>query len=159
MKKILFLFSALFLISNPAWAKNWDAFNGDYIAVYNISPKMAADPIVESLNLMLKQYPTVEKLLDYMIESLDSGELQSSLLTSNLKYSLQYAQEIGFGTGKFERWRWKFVKGVCGKQEVVYYVTVKHPAKNYSFGFYLSAGPGVINDGNLKRNTTGEECH
>ena len=159
MIKKLLLFSVLFFISNPVWAKNWEAFNGDYITVYNESPKMAADPIVESLNLMLKQYPTVEKLLDYMVESLESGELQSSMLASNLKSSLQYAQEIGFGTGKFERWRWKFVKGICGKQETVYYVTVKHPAKNYTFGFYLSAGPGVINEGDLKRNTTAEECH
>jgi len=155
IKKLLIL-TAL-LVSGPAFASNWSEFNTD-LTLWG--EPITSDSVAESLNLIAKSHQTVESMLDYLVESLNSGEInENSMLAQNLRASLRMAQQKGFGSAKFERWKWKYIKGACDNKVIVFFTSVMHTTKKYSFGFYLSAGPGAIDEAGLKRGSTGEECH
>jgi len=156
LKKLLIAVSiASFCL--PAWAGDWEPFNGD-LTLWG--EPYTSDSMTESLNQIIKSHQTVESLLDHLIDSLSSGEInETSLLATNLKSALRMAQQKGYGSAKFERWRWKYIKGACDNKVIVFYATVLHSSKKHLFGFYLSAGPGAIDESGINRGSTGEECH
>lgn len=132
----------------------------------NSGDTMAANSIVESLNALSKKYPTINTMHALLVELIDSGYYENPpMLMYNLKFSLERAKEYGFGSGKISPWQFKHMirfkpKSACGNAvENVFYTTVKHPSKNYAFGFYMSAGYGIVGPQILNTKVIGEECY
>lgn len=121
---------------------------------------MANGSMLTSLNTLSRKYPSVNQLLQLTTDLSESGYYDNApLILLNFRHALETARNNGFGSGKFEPWQAKRMKGVCGRIQQVYYTTIKHPAKNYAVGFWLSAGGGVVDGGLLKGNDLKEPCH
>lgn len=138
----------------------------------NSSDIVAANSIVRALNALTKKYPTVNDLYALTTELTESGYYADSvpMLLYNFHYSLERVRGFGFGTAKLGAWQFKHMNrfgslkpvtgpGLCKQMiENVFYTTIKHPAKNYSFGFYFSAGAGFVEPETLKGKNLKKEC-
>jgi hypothetical protein len=145
----------------PALADGkWDAFNGymNGLGQDETLTQIRASDIIRTLQTSPK---TVNELLDELNSAFESGEIkEDSLLAMNLRYALEGAAAKGFGTAKFDRWNYKYMKGTCGQREVVYYATATHAnKKKLLMGFYLSAGPGAAFGNILLTKDLKLDCH
>lgn len=133
---------------------------------------MAANTMIKSLNALTQKYPTVNALYDLTTELVESGYYSKSppLMLTNFHSVLEKIKNYGFGSGKLSKWQFKHMnkygslrsvtgEGSCQQEKLnVFYATVKHPNKNYSFGFVYSAGAGTVAQGTLKSKNLGFEC-
>lgn len=138
----------------------------------NPSDTMSANSMVSALNALIKKYPTVNELYALTTELIESGYYSDSvpMLLYSFHHSLERVRGFGFGTAKLGSWQFKHMNrfgslksvtgsGMCEQMvNSVFYTTIKHPSKNYSFGFYLSAGYGFVDQETLKGKSLKEEC-
>jgi len=133
---------------------------------------MAEDSIIKALNGLTKKYSTINEMLALTDELIESGYYGSEapMLLYSFRGAIQKIKNMGFGTAKITPWQFKYMsrfgslKSVTGEgsctqmQNAVFHTTAKHPAKNVNFGFYLSAGPGFVDQAKLKTKSIGEDC-
>jgi hypothetical protein len=77
-----------------------------------------------------------------------------------LHHSLETVRNYGYGSATFKPWQLKRLDMFCNlkapgggycKQDKdnLFYTTVQHPTKKYSFGFFESVGNGHVNESAL----------
>ncbi len=122
----------------------------------------AANRVIKSLNSLINKYPTVNQLYFLTTEIIESGYYENTpLLLSNLNFSLETIRNYGYGTAKIEPWQLKRLDMFCNlkapdgvgfcKQDKdnLFYSTITHSAKKYSFGFFESVSKGFLNEKEL----------